>query len=270
MHLEYWQLLIGTISGFIIAFLAEPIKTFFTNRAKIQAIREAIYREIASNYLLLRSTKQQHSRPNTPDTHNLVGIEYVISNLHQECFQHIIKENPIDFYQLKEAPAISHIYFKLFAFIDYFGRDAINDEDKSDNMHKFVDIRIINFGMDEIAAPMVSGLDLKLLRKISEELADELDKNKRHYIQISLIENGSQYIQQLMDTLQPGEDPNKCISPLVDELVDEIVEGKNPEKVFQKLIEKRKNAIESQKTKTAEEEKQNSSATTEEKQKPSA
>ncbi len=48
--MEFWQLLVGTISGFIIAFLAEPVKTFFENRNKKNRLRKSLYREICYLY----------------------------------------------------------------------------------------------------------------------------------------------------------------------------------------------------------------------------
>jgi hypothetical protein len=36
------KIIIGTLSGFVIAFFAEPIKIFFQNRARINNIRLAV------------------------------------------------------------------------------------------------------------------------------------------------------------------------------------------------------------------------------------
>ena len=42
---ETTKVLIGTISGFLIAFFAEPIKIYFSNNFKKRNIRLALYKE---------------------------------------------------------------------------------------------------------------------------------------------------------------------------------------------------------------------------------
>src|SRR5262245_21877143 len=118
MDLQFWQLLIGTVSGFLIAFLAEPIKTYFTNRAKIDSLRIAIYREIAANYLLIHSLKERYRGPKGMEDKAGTGGNFIIDNLHQECYKHIIKENPVEFYQLEESDTINLIYARTNALID--------------------------------------------------------------------------------------------------------------------------------------------------------
>ena len=63
--MEFWQLLVGTISGFIIAFLAEPVKTFFENRNKKNRLRKSLYREICylyeALYALIEEVKEQRA-----------------------------------------------------------------------------------------------------------------------------------------------------------------------------------------------------------------
>ena len=39
---EFTKVLIATISGFIIAFLSEPTKTFFTNQNNVKQLRRAL------------------------------------------------------------------------------------------------------------------------------------------------------------------------------------------------------------------------------------
>jgi hypothetical protein len=50
---ETIKVLIGTVSGFVIAFFAEPVKVFFQNRTGKQILRVALYKEILSNYWFL-------------------------------------------------------------------------------------------------------------------------------------------------------------------------------------------------------------------------
>ena len=164
MQLEYWQLLIGTLSGFVIAFLAEPVKTFFTNRAKIASLREAIYREIAANYLLLHSIKSSKHIPGGNEAHVGSDSGYIVKNLHRECYDHIIKDNPIEFYQLEEAAAINIIYFKLSAISKFI----YDEEDKDSNSIQFITMDIITFAMDELGEPMIlSNFRPNVLHRVS-------------------------------------------------------------------------------------------------------
>lgn len=144
MQLEYWQLLIGTLSGFIIAFLAEPIKTFFTSRAEKASLREAIYREIASNYLLLHSIKKSQNAPEGLEDKVGIGSKYILKNLHQECYQHILKENPVDLYQLEEALALVNAYAKLSAIIDFIDGQPNQDNEVNNMFGEFVSVSMLN------------------------------------------------------------------------------------------------------------------------------
>ena len=47
---EYLKTLISIFTGFVTAFLAEPVKVYFTNRAKKDNMKKALYGEIISIY----------------------------------------------------------------------------------------------------------------------------------------------------------------------------------------------------------------------------
>lgn len=57
---ETLKIIIGTLSGFIIAFFAEPIKIYFQNKAKINYIRLAVYKEISHNYVVIYNNSQMY------------------------------------------------------------------------------------------------------------------------------------------------------------------------------------------------------------------
>jgi len=231
MQLEYWQLLVGTLTGFIVAFLAEPVKTFFTNRARIASLREAIYREITANYLLLHSVKSSRYIPEGHEAYIGSDAGYIARNLHRECYDHILKENPIDFYQLEEAATINIIYFKLSATSKFI----YNDRDKDDNSIQFVAMDVLTFVMDELGEPMaLANLKANILRKVSPEVYEELRKNRKRYIGNSLITNGN-YVSQLLSKVPEGEDPNDYLSPMFSHLIDEVAKGKKPENVLPKI-----------------------------------
>jgi hypothetical protein len=104
---EFWQLLIGTISGFIIAFLAEPVKTYFTNKSKRANLRAALHAEMAQVYLRFANLAEKLEK----DTSIADRIPDIAKkNARFSCYEYTKeKELPI-FYQLEEASAIDGLY----------------------------------------------------------------------------------------------------------------------------------------------------------------
>jgi hypothetical protein len=101
MNQDVLTVLIGTLSGFIIAFFAEPVKTYFQNSAKLEDLRIALYKELLINYLSLK---------------NLVSDGYSLSQwrtdfseftLRNECYKHALENEISLFYQLNEANKIN-------------------------------------------------------------------------------------------------------------------------------------------------------------------
>jgi hypothetical protein len=60
------KIIIATISGFIVAFFAEPVKLYFQNKQRRDVFRFALYAEIYNNYRLL-STFIKVYKENDPD-----------------------------------------------------------------------------------------------------------------------------------------------------------------------------------------------------------
>src|SRR5262245_3798199 len=98
---------VALVFGAVIGFMAEPIKGLFDRKSQKAVIRESLYREMVANYLFLLSVIRRHESPGTPKSHVGTGSVYVLENLHQECFQHVLKQSPIEFYQLEESPTIN-------------------------------------------------------------------------------------------------------------------------------------------------------------------
>ena len=46
---ETTKVIIATLSGFIIAFFAEPVKSYFQNRGQLHNLRVALYKEMVNN-----------------------------------------------------------------------------------------------------------------------------------------------------------------------------------------------------------------------------
>jgi len=100
---EYLKTLISVFAGFITAFLAEPIKVYFTNKAKRNNFRRSLYGEILGIYesffTLLVSAEERGVQ---------ISFSKVVSaNL--DCYK-FAKSDPVTFYQLKESSLINQVY----------------------------------------------------------------------------------------------------------------------------------------------------------------
>lgn len=133
---ETIQIIIATLSGFIIAFFAEPVKTYFQNRAKLYNLRIALYKEIIFNYGCLLPLNEDSFKS---DRDNIIN-----HTLRTECYRHAIQNELTLFYQLSEAATINILYgmvldgmIALSANRDKFfgGQNGINEY--SANMMNF-------------------------------------------------------------------------------------------------------------------------------------
>ena len=98
------ETIIATLSGFIIAFLAEPVKTYFQNRAKLRNLRIALYKELINNYFALTHYTAQ-------DDFGFFTAEYTARHsLRTECYKQALQNDLSSFYELVEANAINVLY----------------------------------------------------------------------------------------------------------------------------------------------------------------
>lgn len=98
------KVLIGTISGFIIAFFAEPVKRYFETKSKIQHLRVALYKEMIQNFLMLESTLDDFR--SNEKSNIMVGQPLMID----DCYKYVVSQEPALYYQLKEARLINMFY----------------------------------------------------------------------------------------------------------------------------------------------------------------
>lgn len=100
---EYLKTLISVFAGFITAFLAEPVKVYFTNKAKNRNLRRALYGELLGIYnsLLTFLVSAEERGINVPFSK--------VVNTNFDCYK-FAKSDPALFYQLKEASVISQAY----------------------------------------------------------------------------------------------------------------------------------------------------------------
>ena len=93
--------LVSTLSGFIVAFLAEPVKTYVQNRAKLKNLRIALYKEMSINYAVLNTL--------APDDYSTFewGGNNPAYALRAECYKHALENEISTFYQMQEANLIN-------------------------------------------------------------------------------------------------------------------------------------------------------------------
>ena len=124
--------IIGMIAAFITAsvtaFLAEPVKTFFQNRAKLKNLRIALYKEMVHNYNILKSFVLDDFSSEFPTG------EYLARHaLRTECYKNAVQNELSFFYQLDEANLVNSLQGTLMGQIialssdlkDYFGEEAL-------------------------------------------------------------------------------------------------------------------------------------------------
>jgi hypothetical protein len=114
------KILIGTLSGFLIAFLSEPIKLYFQNQINKNNLRKALYHEIFSNYYAFGAFVEHNDNGKKVPT---VDIDVLQSasrhNIRTEYYKFATTQNAHLFYQLKEASWINLLYGLLSALIEW-------------------------------------------------------------------------------------------------------------------------------------------------------
>lgn len=109
---ETTKVIIGTISGFIVAFLVEPVKLYFQNNSRKKYFQIALYSEIYNNYRFLSSFLRVYHENNP---HQLKGFfdGTIKHSVRMDCYTHFMSHYPDVFYQLKESTFINTLYAYL-------------------------------------------------------------------------------------------------------------------------------------------------------------
>lgn len=130
---ETTKILIGTVSGFIIAFFAEPVKLYFQNKFNLNKMQGALYYEIFHNYMSLLIFLENYSKISDQEAMSLFksGAKHSIRT---ECYKHFISNEVKLFYQLKEAAEINLMYSFIYTMKDYID----NDKDSQDDIRTLV------------------------------------------------------------------------------------------------------------------------------------
>ena len=119
--------ILGVIAGFITAFLAEPVKIYFQNRARFSNLRMGLYKEMCNNYVTCKSflegVQKERDALSKEDAEQkekvtLEGhIWSIKTGLRTECYQQAITTDVYLFYQLPEANLINFIHNAMSAIL---------------------------------------------------------------------------------------------------------------------------------------------------------
>ncbi len=104
---ETTKVIIATISGFIIAFFAEPVKSYFQNKTKLRNLKVALYKELIYDYFALINFSVE------TDADFLIPGYIAPYNLRTECYKQTLENELPLFYQLKEASLMNALYSEI-------------------------------------------------------------------------------------------------------------------------------------------------------------
>ncbi len=108
---ETTKILIGTISGFIIAFFAEPVKVFFQTISRRKNLRRMLYQEVFENYSRLKNIEGNEGS-------GKVFKKVATSFVKMDCYRYAIATEIAIYYQLREAVSFNTLYATLQNLLD--------------------------------------------------------------------------------------------------------------------------------------------------------
>jgi hypothetical protein len=106
---------VGTLLGTVVGLAVEPIKARFTDEAKKNSLRRALYSEIVHFYKQARLRLEfcNNSCKDTPDWFRVPDKVSVFGGPLSIKVYDSVKTDPISFYQLEDGPAIDDTYDAL-------------------------------------------------------------------------------------------------------------------------------------------------------------
>lgn len=156
---ETIKVLIGTISGFIVAFMAEPVKSHFQNRNQRKHLRISLYKELFINYIWLSGNESIEDLQ--------VFLRASKQALRFECYDHVITQQVTLFYQLREAVMITLLYANLRAIMTDSAYH--NPEGFIKAFLQTLENEVVSGGFDKRLLVRVGGREtLEKMRKSSE------------------------------------------------------------------------------------------------------
>jgi hypothetical protein len=109
--------IIATISGFVVAFFADPIKLCFQNEHQKRIFQLALYGEIAHNYRLLSALLKVYREDNPNQVKGFFEGSGKDS-MRTDCYSRLSSQSPEIYYQLKESTIINTLYAYLLTATD--------------------------------------------------------------------------------------------------------------------------------------------------------
>jgi hypothetical protein len=155
------EIIIGTLSGFVIAFFAEPIKQFIINNMKKNNLHKAIHYEIFHNWSVIEAATNKDDQNLLKDDTILLATKlYLKSGIRNECYLHLINQETALFYQMKEAGNINHLYSYINTIYEW---SRISDEESK----KFNPKPTIEGFVSDVQELLDTGeIDKKLMGKV--------------------------------------------------------------------------------------------------------
>jgi hypothetical protein len=101
---EWVKIIIGTLLGFIVAVITEPLKRCIENKSKLRNLRIALYKEMIQNFFMLEQALQEYKNENNSNI--MVGQPLLIV----DCYRYVVSQETALYYQLSEARLINMFY----------------------------------------------------------------------------------------------------------------------------------------------------------------
>lgn len=156
---ETTKVLIGTISGFVVAFFAEPVKMYFTNRSKKQGLRLALYKEMMGNITILAN----YLTGEIESEGNIDFNSFYASLFRFEAFNYAITDEVGIFFQIQESMEIREFYIILQSIVS----------EKNIEKQKVLLVHLRRALSESIKNNV---LDKKMLIKVNKDIKEDFDE----------------------------------------------------------------------------------------------
>ncbi|SRR6266542_3392855 len=193
---ETTKVIIATLSGFIIAFFAEPVKNYFQNKSRLKNLKWGLYKELCDNYSWFRTITIQSNLPEyqkLPKETFMANAATIDQALRTEFYYQTLKNELSLFYQLPETSYIHLLHRNIIMVqeaIKKTGESVTNDSEK---MVRWIEgycdtfaLGLYNSNLDkEIVRKIVPSGSLKEMIRRGKALAEKDQKEEEQKIQLA-------------------------------------------------------------------------------------
>lgn len=169
-------MLAAFITAFVTAFLAEPVKSYFENKNKLQNLRIALYKELILNYILVGDYVSRAEEVGE------LFIDLIIQHgIRTECYKHAIQNELTLFYQLPESNLISILHNSFLVLLQ---KPNYDDKELNKKVRSAYTISSKGF-LENVAFGFYSGgLDKRLLKDLvtSNQYLELMKKGKKDFL----------------------------------------------------------------------------------------